>query len=312
MSLRKGAGLLVALGLMAGLIQSGVAAQFTDQVTATENINVGSFSCVIDSSTAGTLGNYVNGFAHSVTYTAPTILSSASSTAPFQFNVKNNGDMAMDLHVTAAVTQRAGGPFSSMPVYDQVINPGEINQFVEGLSWGNLTNADLGTSASVTYTVACSDVTQFTTFGPASVSGTGTGPYTIVSTGTTDLPPYGNQPNWGGIAVPAHSGDLLANVKLSFDQTGGTATVPRWSIPISQNGSTFTGVYAFISESDCTPTSPVGTNANCGVYYGVNHYTNWAAFAAAQPTWKLAPGSVPWIVVDGTNGTFTISNITTN
>ena len=45
MSLRKGAGLLVALGLMAGLIQSGVAAQFTDSVIATQqNISVGTFA----------------------------------------------------------------------------------------------------------------------------------------------------------------------------------------------------------------------------------------------------------------------------
>ncbi len=47
MSLRKIAGLLVASGVTIGLIGGGVGAVFHDQVTARENIDVGTFACKI-------------------------------------------------------------------------------------------------------------------------------------------------------------------------------------------------------------------------------------------------------------------------
>ena len=47
MTLRKIAGLLAAFGLTLGLIGGGVGAVFQDQVTATQNINVGTFECKI-------------------------------------------------------------------------------------------------------------------------------------------------------------------------------------------------------------------------------------------------------------------------
>ena len=52
MSLRKVAALLAAFGLMVGLIANGVGANFTDQVQAIQNINVGTFSCVISATVA--------------------------------------------------------------------------------------------------------------------------------------------------------------------------------------------------------------------------------------------------------------------
>ena len=47
MSLRKIAALLAAAGLAVGLIGGGVGAQFTGQVSAQENLNVGTFGCLI-------------------------------------------------------------------------------------------------------------------------------------------------------------------------------------------------------------------------------------------------------------------------
>ena len=82
MTLRKTAGLLVAFGLLVGLMQSGVAAQFADSVTGTQSISVGTFSCGITSATSGAILGNVDGlgYAHSVTYTSPTIMSSAPAT----------------------------------------------------------------------------------------------------------------------------------------------------------------------------------------------------------------------------------------
>ena len=39
-------------------------------------------------------------------------------------------------------------------------------------------------------------------------------------------------------------------------------------------------------------------------------HANWDAFVAAHPTYQIAPGHIPFIVVDGTNGTYVVSNIT--
>src|SRR5450631_4019762 len=109
MSLRKVAGLLGAFGLMAGLIGGGVGAAFTDSVKAIQNINVGTFQCLISNTTAGTIA--VDG--KSVSYTAPTIVSSAASSAPFSFTVKNAGSIAAVLQVSQ---NGVATPFSSILV----------------------------------------------------------------------------------------------------------------------------------------------------------------------------------------------------
>lgn len=310
MTLRKTAGLLALSGLLVGLLGSGVGATFVDSLTATENINVGNFSCYISDATDGaSFGDYDGaGNPHSVTYNAPPIVSSAAGSAPFHFTVANSGDMAMNLNVTATVTWTTDTPFTNIPAYDQQLNPGEEWEFEAGLEWPALSNGDLGDSASVTYAISCESIEALTVFGPADITESPAGTYNIVSDDDV-YSIYGVTPEWGGIAVPAHSGDLIGDVSLSFDQTGGTATVPRWSIPISTDGSTFSGMYAFISESECT-TPTVGTVATCNVWFDGVEYTDWAAFAAAHPGYRVPAGFVPLIVVDGVNGTFTVSNIT--
>ena len=153
MSLRKLAGLLVVFGLTIGLIGGGVGASFSDQVTATEKINVGTFECLIVQPSDGTIA--VGG--KSVSYTAPTIMSSAPGSAPFNFTVKNAGSIAATLHVSVSPV---GAPFSSIgaPFADAHVAGGATHLYHAGLQWGALTNANLGTSGTITYTVSCDEV----------------------------------------------------------------------------------------------------------------------------------------------------------
>ena len=95
MTLRKTAGLLMAFGLVIGLVGTGIGASFVDQVTATENITVGTFGCEIDldrrrDSPRGS----------SITYDAPEITSSAAGNAPFTFTVTNVGSIPQQLTIT--------------------------------------------------------------------------------------------------------------------------------------------------------------------------------------------------------------------
>jgi len=158
MTLRKMAGLLAALGLTIGLIGSGVGAAFTDQVTANQTINVGTLHCIISAASAGTIA----GDLKSVSYTAPTIMSSVAGSAPFSFTVQDTGSIAARVHV--AVSSPAA-PFSSIlaaPVPDVTLAAGASNAYAAGLQWGVLTNANLNTTASVTYTVSCLESTAKT------------------------------------------------------------------------------------------------------------------------------------------------------
>ncbi len=85
MSLRKIAGLLVAVGLTVGLIGGGVAASFSISVTASQTITVGTFGCIIDSASAGAV---INDTKTAVTLDSGLITSSVAGSAPFSFTVK--------------------------------------------------------------------------------------------------------------------------------------------------------------------------------------------------------------------------------
>jgi hypothetical protein len=158
MSLRKVAGLLVAFGLMAGLIGGGVGAQFTDQVTAVENINVAPFGCGITTATTGALFGGIDalGYAHTVSYTAPTILSSAPGSAPFSFTVKNTGGIPAVLTITESPT--LSPPWSYIPLAPASpvnLAPGASQAFATGVQWLELSTA--GTTGTVTWTVNCGE-----------------------------------------------------------------------------------------------------------------------------------------------------------
>jgi hypothetical protein len=91
------------------------------------------------------------------------------------------------------------------------------------------------------------------------------------------------------------SGKPLSQLTFSFDYncpdagtcvTGGS---PRWSIPISGGPK---GVYAFVDANNCGQAGgDAGTVDNsCPVFYqpdGNTLWPDWAAFAAAHPTYKV-------------------------
>ena len=160
MSLRKVAGLLGAFGLMAGLIGGGVGAQFTDQVTAVQNIHVGTFGCEITDASP-TPAAVIAFDKKSVSYTAPDIASSAAGSAPFSFTVTSTGTIPALLHVTQ--TTPSDTLFTSLlpaPVTDVTLAQNATKTYNAGLQWNELGLANLGEHVSITYTVAC-------TVGPA-------------------------------------------------------------------------------------------------------------------------------------------------
>jgi len=154
MSLRKIAGLLVVSGLVLGLIGGGVGAVFQDQVTATEDISVADFECLIVDATAGAL---IAGDQKSVSYTAPIIDSSAAGSAPYFFDVRNTGDINAVLTVSTSSVSApfsiVGFPFAAVP-----LAPNATHRYNTGVQWTELGQVNAGTSGAVTWTVNCGEV----------------------------------------------------------------------------------------------------------------------------------------------------------
>jgi hypothetical protein len=116
------------------------------------------------------------------------------------------------------------------------------------------------------------------------------------------------------------SGTSLSGVTFSFqyncdpsdnntDCTGGGS--PRWSIPIDTNGNGKTDGYAFLDAAGCGFTGAVSTaSVSCAVNFASIDYLNWAAFAAANPTYTIG-NSLPFVITDTTEpGTTLIFAIT--
>jgi hypothetical protein len=149
-SLRKTAGLLAAFGLMVGLIGGGIGAVFTDQVTADEQISVGTFECLIVEPSDGIIA----GDGKSVSYTAPTIMSSAPGSAPFSFTVAATGSIPAVLQVS---TSPVSAPFSIIgaPFADQVVAYPGTYTYNTGVQWAELTSDNEGATGTVTWTIDC-------------------------------------------------------------------------------------------------------------------------------------------------------------
>ena len=150
---RVAAGLAIA-GFGLSLLGAGVGAVFTDSGSATENINVGTFGISVSSTTAGAV--VVNGGngVHTVTYSAPTIQSSAAGSAPLNFTVTSTGSASATVNVSCVMS---GDPtFTDLfgaqaPV--TLATSGSSHTYTGGISWPVLTNADLGQSATDTCTI---------------------------------------------------------------------------------------------------------------------------------------------------------------
>jgi hypothetical protein len=225
MTLRKAAGLLAVSGLLVGLLGSGVGASFLDAVTGTENINVGSFECIITGSTQGA----VSGDNKSVTYTAPQINNSAPGSAPFDFTVKNDGTIPMALSVSGPVWGgNLDGSFSGIAptvTPSAILAPGASATVATGIQWTALDSNDLGDSGSATWTVNCSDY-QVATSSTLNFSSTGWGGWSC-PTGTDVLAGSfsGSQPYTLGLAKPGQTTD------------GATYPVyPHYTFPANEEG----------------------------------------------------------------------------
>jgi hypothetical protein len=149
-SIRKIAGLTAGFALAVGLIGNGVSAQWAKSVTAQENITVGSFGCAITSDYGTTSGD-------TVTYQVPPITQSVPGAAPFTFTVTNTGTVPTVLTESASAET---APFSDMLGTQQSVilnGNGDSHTYQAGLSWTDLTAYTGGLSASVTYTVNCTE-----------------------------------------------------------------------------------------------------------------------------------------------------------
>ena len=226
MSLRKIAGLAAAFSLAIGMIGSGVSAAFTDQVTAVQNVNVGTFACSISSDNGTVDGK-------TLTYNAPAITSSAAGSSPFSFTVTNTGAITAVLQFSQTAL---AAPFSSIlaaPVAPVTLVGGASTTYNAGIWWPELTMADLGKHPSITYTVSCSEA-RFAT----------------VSFYSTDRGNYGGQDSvrFAGAGTGFTPGDTI-DVQYSWVAGGPWDLAGYWgylglSAPVADAGGNFTYWFA--------------------------------------------------------------------
>jgi len=251
--LRAAVVLLALGGLSAGLINSGVRAGFTDGGTAQENVAVGTFSCQLSSTDPNWVYSNNN---HTATLTWPSISSSAASTDYSNLTVTNTGQIPLVAHWT----ESTGGTIAWQPsgrmgftlgipsmATDVQLAAGAGQTYTSlGFTWNQLTNADLGQSATVTYSVACSEVPS----GPPPYSGpltftmgnanpaTGVGPgnsfqiYGDIHNGATSGGVWKTMNLVIPFTLSGVSGDTLS-VSMITSYFGGTASISGGNIDIN-------------------------------------------------------------------------------
>jgi hypothetical protein len=136
----------------------------------------------------------------------------------------------------------------------------------------------------------------------------GTGDVTVTGDSATIVNQAGE---YGGvyIASKSQSSKRLDQVVFEFTSRGDVqGGAPRFSIPIDSDGQPNTDDgYAFLDAYGCG--AAVGPNTTvitlvstqsptCAVNYDSTDYTNWATFAAANPTYRTVPGGIPFIIAD--------------
>ena len=152
---------------------------------------------------------------------------------------------------------------------------------------------------------------KYRTFGSATVTEGPAGTFTIVSDGPDPI--YDPSPEYGGVYLnsKSNSGKAIGSVSFSFVSSGDVGGgAPRFSIPINTDGvSNSVPFYAFLDVSGCGAALVSTDSPNCMVNANGETFANWASFAAAHPTYRIAPGSIPFIIADGTLGTYVVSDI---
>lgn len=109
---------------------------------------------------------------------------------------------------------------------------------------------------------------------------------------------------YGGAYRSKSAATKLSAVHLSFVNdraVGGGA--PRFSIPIDENNDKIVDAYAFMDVNGCGSSTVSTESSTCQVFYKAEVHSNWAAFVAAHPTWKLAKKdsgekTQPFIIAD--------------
>jgi hypothetical protein len=89
----------------------------------------------------------------------------------------------------------------------------------------------------------------------------------------------------------------LSHVRFSFDSSGTVAGgAPRFSIPIDTNGDGNWDGFAFLDVNNCGSTFVSTESSTCKVFYTTEVHDNWAAFAAAHPTYRVL--GFPFVIAD--------------
>ncbi|HEX2469759.1 MAG TPA: hypothetical protein VHK05_04145 [Candidatus Limnocylindrales bacterium] len=144
---------------------------------------------------------------------------------------------------------------------------------------------------------------KFRTFGTGEVSFSG---------GTATLTNDSGEYSGVYLASKSRSGKRIASIHFSFHHSGSVAGgAPRFSIPLDTNRNGGLDGYAFLDALTCGNTGTVSTDAaNCAVFlnFSSEWFVNWDAMVAAHPTWRIAPGKVPFVIADQP-GTYVLSNI---
>ncbi len=306
MTLRKAAAFLAVSGLIIGLLGSGVGASFYRTLTGTESINVGTFACQIVAPSDGT----ISPDGTSVSYSAPTIESSAASSAPFNFTVKNTGSISQVLTVSkTGQTGNLTSKFSDIPATPSPIfvPPNGTQVISTGIQWTELDNSDLGRVGSMTWTVACNEA-QAVFDNTASVL-------------PSNLPSYGPEAyafnEWGGqVALAGTARDLTsATVTLSSwaCETGSWSThdcvtTPgaTYDVPITFNvyavgaGNSVGALITSKQQTFTIPYRPSGNDPNCpgddGAWYDGSSCVHGQA---VNITFAFAGETVPDNVIFG-------------
>ena len=159
-------------------------------------------------------------------------------------------------------------------------------------------------------------------FGECSLTADGVA--TLNNNSPTDTPP-GNDTTGTTDPFDQYSGVYIQNSNLDgkalkevnqlrFSFTGvATAGSPRLTIPIDTNGDGVTEFYVSIGAFYCDDGSgnvDAINGTTCTIYRndnGSGPWANWAAFVAANPSWRVA-NALPFIIADDP-GFWTVSNV---
>lgn len=228
------AGIVSAGGLSLGLIGSGVGANFVKAVTGNANISVGNLDCQL-SPGPNASGVTISNDGHTATIDLAQIESSAPGSSTEPVVLTNTGTMPLYVNWETATS---GSIFNSGAVSAHQVPEGvglqanAAHTYDLGFDWTALSNADLGTSGTVTYTANCTDTrADLALFqqdgGTAAWNSDGTG----ILLGIPANPQGGAA---GGIQVLGQS-TTLPTTEPTFTTDNYAAGSPRWYIQVGNS-----------------------------------------------------------------------------